>query len=135
MKTFELHASAANAPYYAYYSGDNGIDAMLFGDLDAITDEPLILMSKKDFEEHLASQEGRMDLPTDTKVMVQERIQRNWVFALYKGKGFAKPDFRYPKDGLCTTYKHVIPYSLFDPGDPDRWNGTENDYGTEGGAR
>ena len=135
MKTIELQASAVSANRYAHYIGIDGIDAMLFGDIEQITDEPLILMSKKDYEKLLANLKEREDLPTNTPVMIRNCAY--WALGLYKGRGKAD-DTAFTRTTAKTywlTYDHIIPFSLFDPDNPDKWNGTENDYGTKGGAR
>lgn len=133
MKIIKLYANAANVPHYAYYRGDDGVDAMLFGDLDAITCDPLILISKEDFEKLLANQEGKADLPVGSKVMVSDGSKDDgWWLATYLGGKCIRMVGEYKPaivgDG------HIIPFDIFDPCDPEKWNGTENDYGMKGGA-
>ena len=137
MKTIELSViGREDDRSVCYYRNDEVVGWL--SDNCGITDSDIILIGKKDFEELLANQKKpeRKDLPSRTKVMVDDASGNpldlyGWRLAVYAGNSHIV-SCRFDGDVLCA---HIIPYSLFDPDNPDKWNGTENDYGTEGGAR
>ena len=139
MKTIELQIKAEpKISHVTYYYAKGNIEVLLFDNDAELSGEPLILMDKKEFVKLLANQKKkpkRKDLPKETKVMVANASKdtshsHSWRLAIYYG------DSRVASSSEgSVSYDHIIPFSLFDPDDPDKWNGTENDYGTEGGAR
>ena len=137
MKTIELSVIGREDDRSVCYYHNDGVVGWL-SDSCGVTDSDIILIGKKDFEQLLANQKEpkRKDLAIGTKVMADDASVSpmdlcGWRLAMYAGN---RHIFSYSIDGdmLC---EHIIPYSLFDPENPDKWNGTENDYGTGGGAR
>ena len=136
MKTIELSVIGREDDRSVCYYHNGELVGWL-SDNCGITDSDIILIGKKDFEKLLANQKKpeRKDLPKETKVMVANASKdasrsHSWRLAIYYG------DSRVASSSEgSVSYDHIIPFSLFDPDNPDKWNGTENDYGTEGGAR
>ena len=134
MKTIELKRSESGKMLFSLVDTDER-SRSITAHLCDIEDDNLILIGKRDFEKLLANQKAREDLPTNTPVMIRNCAY--WALGQYKGKGKAD-DAAFTQTTARTywlTFDHIIPYSFFDPDNPDKWNGTENDYGTEGGAR
>ena len=132
MKTFELKRSDGDKRLFTLMKIEEGYGCMALCDIE---DDSLILIGKKDYEELLANQKEREDLPINTPVMIRNCAY--WALGRYKGRGKAD-DTAFTQTTTKTywlAFDHIIPYSLFDPENPDKWNGTENDYGTGGGAR
>ena len=142
MKTIELSVIGREDDRSVCYYHNGELVGWL-SDNCGITNSDIILIGKKDFEELLANQKKpeRKDLPLDTKVMYEtEKGSEWWGLGLYKGNKTVAPVREdISPSGAASLFsfssRHIIPYSLFDPENPDKWNGTENDYGTGGGAR
>ena len=65
------------------------------------------------------------------KYLNGEDIDEKWYFGTYVESHYVVIE------GVHDVKKwanHIIPFSLFDPNDPDKYNKTENDYGTEGSS-
>ena len=63
-------------------------------------------------------------MPKDTKVMAENDGDGFWKFLIYNGNSKC-----FASSKIDEKYDHVIPCSIFDFDDMEKWNCTENDYG------
>ena len=128
MKTIELKRIGECKGTYVVSNGET------FGCIDKcdIPDDEIVVIGKKDYRRLERRNRPYHNLPQGAMVMVL-REGENWIMGKYEEDGIVNVRSGGLNCGMHG-WDHIIPFSLFDPNDPDKWNGTRNDYGTGGDA-